>query len=232
MNKYYKNILFLERRVNSLSSRERGLFFLVILGVVYYLWQALIFDTVFGSKEKLEESIKLARKQVEQLTTQVNSIYEIIRLNPKTELSDRVELLRKEKKKYEDSIALLTKQLIPPKEMSKLLEEILARNKELTLVKMENIPEEPIFKQQEVNGKTKEDLNKKDEPNKVQIYKHGVKLELVGTYFITKKFLQSLEQLPWQLLWDELQYEVKDYPNASIKIVIYTLSLQKSYVGM
>jgi MSHA biogenesis protein MshJ len=232
MNKYYKNILFLEKRINSLSSRERGLFFLVMLGIVYYLWQALIFDTIFGSKERIEESIKLAQKQVEQLTTQVNSIYEIIRLNPKTELSDRVELLRKEKKKYEDSIALLTKQLIPPKEMSKLLEEILARNKELTLVKMENIPEEPIFKQQEVSGKTKEELNKKDEHNKVQIYKHGVKLELVGTYFTTKNFLQALEQLPWQLLWDELHYEVKDYPYASIKIVIYTLSLQKSYVGM
>ena len=226
MNKYYKNILFLERKVNSLSYKERGLLFLAILVVVYYLWQTLVFDTMFGSKEKIAENIKLARNQVEQLTAQVNIIYEAIRLNPKTELSERIELLRKEKKKYEDSIAILTKQLIPPKEMSKLLEEILAMNKELTLVKMENVAEEPIFKQQDVGGKAKE------EATKIQIYKHGVKLELVGTYFATRKFLQALEKLPWQLLWDELQYEVKDYPYASIKIVIYTLSLQKSYVGM
>jgi MSHA biogenesis protein MshJ len=228
MNKYYKLFLSYEKKVNFLSLRERILLFLAILGLVFYLWQVLILDTMFGSQTRIIENIKLVKKQVGQLTEQINVVAELIRLQPTMELTERINLLKQEKKNYEDSITTSTKQLIPPKEMAKLLEGILEQDNELSLIQMENLPVEPVFKQPDA---TKERISKEEE-QKAQIYRHGLKLEFIGTYFATKHFLQALEKLPWKLLWDEFHYEVKDYPFASVQIVIYTLSLQKSCLGM
>lgn len=229
MNKYYKFFISYEKKVNSLTLRERVLLFCVVLGITYYLWHGLVLDTMFGSKEKIAENIKLVKQQVVQLAEQINAVAELTRLNPKVELSERINLLKKEKQEYEDSIMVLTKQLIPPQEMAKLLEEILVRDHDLTLVQMENTAEEPIFKQ---SGSGKGQKEQKEEEQVNQIYRHGLKLEFKGTYFATQHFLQKLEKLPWKLLWYEFHYQVQDYPVASVKVVIYTLSLQKSCLGM
>lgn len=232
MNKYYKQILFLERKVNALSGRERGLLLLVVLGIIYYLWQAIIFTPIGNSKATIAAKIKLAQQQITQITGQTATIEKTIQADPKYKLAKRIELLRQDKEKYATSVAALVKTLIPPQAMVELLREILTKDQELVLLNMENIPEQPVFKQLNEKQHVEQRLNNKPEANKIQLYKHGVKLELTGTYFATCKFLQALEKLPWKLLWSELQYEVTDYPYASIKMIIYTLSLQTSYIGM
>ena len=50
-------------------------------------------------------------------------------------------------------------------------------------------------------------------------------LTLKGNYFSILNFLKRLEQLKWQLYWDRLQYQVDNYPEATVTVEFYTLRL-------
>lgn len=65
-----------------------------------------------------------------------------------------------------------------------------------------------------------------------QVFKHAVELEFQGDYRSTLRYLKNLENLPWRFYWDGVSYEVIKYPKASITINIYTLSLDKGWMGV
>ena len=215
-------ILLAIKKINALSLRERILLFITLLGAVYFLWEILIFDQLLGSKEKINYNIQAMQEQVAKLHVQMASVSKTIRTDPYKDLKEKIKTLKKENKKFEDDISHLTAQLIPPKEMTELLHKILSEDDELTLIRVENLAEKPMFTdKQEVDEETIQRL---------QIYKHGLEIEFISDYFTTKRFLEKLEALPWELLWDELHYEVKEYPKAVVRVVIYTLSLQKAWI--
>ena len=64
------------------------------------------------------------------------------------------------------------------------------------------------------------------------LYQHGVEMLLEGEYFQTLRYLKALEELPWQVLWGELEYGVQDYPRASIRLQINTLSTDSGWIGV
>ena len=63
-----------------------------------------------------------------------------------------------------------------------------------------------------------------------QIYKHGILIELRGSYAATLQYLRMLESLPWKFYWEAMRFEMDEYPVARIIIVINTLSLNKEWV--
>ncbi|MBV1961594.1 MAG: type II secretion system protein M [Immundisolibacteraceae bacterium] len=44
-----------------------------------------------------------------------------------------------------------------------------------------------------------------------------------GNYQSTRKFLNALAQMPWALLWHQLEFEVTDHPDSTINVDAYTL---------
>ena len=44
--------------------------------------------------------------------------------------------------------------------------------------------------------------------------------------------MQTLEQLDWKLLWDEIEIVGEDYPAITLKLVLSTLSTRKEWIGI
>jgi MSHA biogenesis protein MshJ len=65
-----------------------------------------------------------------------------------------------------------------------------------------------------------------------RIYRHGLRLELEGSYDDTLQYIERLEQLPWGLVWETLDIQMQDYPRARIVLHLYTLSLQEEWLGV
>jgi len=87
----------------------------------------------------------------------------------------------------------------------------------------------------ELQGKVAKFLEKQESQDRKddeipQIYKHGILIELRGSYTATLQYLRMLENLPWKFYWEAMRFEIDDYPNAKIIIVINTLSLNKDWV--
>lgn len=87
----------------------------------------------------------------------------------------------------------------------------------------------------EIQGKVADYLKKREKLEQKteqlpQIYKHGIILELRGSYVSTLQYLRTLEKLPWKFYWEAMRFEIEEYPVARISIIINTLSLNKDWV--
>jgi MSHA biogenesis protein MshJ len=63
---------------------------------------------------------------------------------------------------------------------------------------------------------------------KDELYQHTFRIEFLSDYFSTLQYLKSIEQLPWPIYWDTMDYKVQEYPKADITIKFHVLSIQKS----
>jgi hypothetical protein len=44
--------------------------------------------------------------------------------------------------------------------------------------------------------------------------------------------MQTLEQLDWKLLWDEIEIVGEEYPIITLTLVLSTLSTRKEWIGV
>ena len=63
------------------------------------------------------------------------------------------------------------------------------------------------------------------------MHKHGVRLKLQGSFFSVLDFLRKLEQLEWKFFWDAVEFRVVDYPDATVEITVYTISMEPTWIG-
>lgn len=61
--------------------------------------------------------------------------------------------------------------------------------------------------------------------NQIQVENNKIKVDFSSNYFETIQYLQYLEKLPWYLSFDSLDYQVEEYPNAKVKLVINVLGM-------
>ncbi|NOZ53973.1 MAG: hypothetical protein GXP08_12740 [Gammaproteobacteria bacterium] len=64
------------------------------------------------------------------------------------------------------------------------------------------------------------------------IFRHGIEIEFYGDFKSTLSYLQAVEALPWRFYWDEVNYSVEEYPRALVKVTLYTLSLDRGWLGV
>jgi len=63
------------------------------------------------------------------------------------------------------------------------------------------------------------------------LYRHRLQLEFAGDYLATLAYLKKLENLPRKLVWENLEIETQQYPQARVRLSVYTLSLNKGWIG-
>jgi MSHA biogenesis protein MshJ len=64
------------------------------------------------------------------------------------------------------------------------------------------------------------------------VYQHGMRIEVRGQYLDMVRYLQALERLPVKVLWGRVRLESDDYPASTLSLLIYTLSLDKAWIGV
>jgi MSHA biogenesis protein MshJ len=212
-------------KIDILSNRERFLTLLSVITVLYFTWNNIFYENYLSTDKERADIAKKLENQINLLQGQISNISAVTKSNPIKDLSGKISQITIKNKDLENKIAALTQQLIPPDKMLNLLQDILDKDEHLQIVRIDNLPETQLF----VNT---EKISTEDKTlNKYQVYRHGLQIELVASYFNAKQFLHRLEQLPWKILWDEMSYEVTDYPNAKVIITIYTLSLNKKWIS-
>ena len=80
----------------------------------------------------------------------------------------------------------------------------------MRLTSMENMPGENIV----INSNFSD----------VQLYRHGVTLEMQTDFPSLVSYLDRLETMNWKLYWKLLEYKVEDYPSGILTLEVYTLN--------
>ncbi len=133
--------------------------------------------------------------------------------------------MEEEVDRLDERLASLTGELISPQQMVAVLEEMLKRRRQLSLTRLENLPSEPLLDPPTVDSQAEKVQHR-------NLYRHPLRIELTGSYLEALAYLQSLEQLPRKVYWQDLALSVEEYPQAKITVTVYTLSLKEGWIGV
>jgi len=215
-------------RVDALSLRERGLVFVAVMVVLYLIAANLVFGPLRAEQSRIQDELKAKRELVRTTEGQTQALLGAQSGDINAANRAKLASLQQQLKELDATMDQMTAGVVSPTEMAKLVERILMQNRGLELVKLENIPSAPI-----TDGKT--DGRSVAAPGAVpdvQVYKHGMRIELRGSYFDIVNYLKALEALPWKVFWGEVQLETEKYPSSKVTLVIYTLSRYPGWIGV
>lgn len=255
MKQYWEK---LAGKINALSLRERAILFaLCTLGLVLIANTYLI-EPQFIKHKALADRLARERQQIASLQTEIMQRAAGITLDPDADLKKRLSDSQHQIEEFNQGLADLKKNLVPPEKMANLLEQILKRNRRLQLVSLKTLPVVDLLDQSKqakivgkeavpvksgevaaavgnaVNNAAEKLANFVEGKDNAQggIYQHEVEIILEGNYLDMLSTMQELESLPEQVYWRSAKLTVLDYPKASLNMHVFTLSLDKKWLNL
>lgn len=219
-----ESVLKLRAKLDGLQSRERNIVLILALVVMVFMWDLLIFSS-------LQSDVKRARDKsatvVQQMITINTQLAETGNANPNAALQIQKQQLNIAIEQLNSNIKGMTGNLIPAKKMVQVLEDVLHECSDLQLLRVKSLPVRKLISDSAASAEDVVSSQQED-----VLYLHAVELELRGGYFETLRYLQALEELSWQVIWDQLEYQVEGYPKANIRLRINTLSSNDGLLGV
>jgi len=203
-------------KIDALSRRERLLVMITMLAVIAGFWHMLFM-------EPLGQRADRSRVELGSMTQRVDAAHQsledqILQLaGAGSEERARIGVLRQRIDEVNASLGTYAAELIDPSEMAKVLEEILSEQTSLSLVSIRNTTPELLSGNEETVGNT--------------FYRHGLEIELEGSYADCLDYLTEIEAMPWRLYWQVLDLEVVEYPRNRVRLEVSTLSLDEEWIG-
>ncbi|MCB1844602.1 MAG: hypothetical protein KDI09_16695 [Halioglobus sp.] len=203
-------------RLDSLSVRERVLLLVTVLALTGTAWHLALMQPLLQQADKARQEIADTRSRIElannSLQDQVLQLAEIDSAN-----QTRFALIKQRIDRLDKELAEYSGKLIDPGEMAFVLESVLKDQAGLRLKRIRNLGAEPL---------TADDQN-----NAVVLYRHGLEIEVEGSYLDCLAYLEQIEALPWRFYWQFLELDVVEYPRNRIRIEVSTLSLDEEWIG-
>jgi MSHA biogenesis protein MshJ len=204
-------------RIDAMSLRERALIFITLLVALYFLAVNVLFGPLNAEKDRLQQQVNLKRQEVQVLELQVQALVGSGE-HPDAAKRKKLEALQENLKTMDTELVRITSGLVPPKEMARLIEQMLLKNRGLQVMKVESLPATPLLDASASAG--------------TLVYKHGMNIEVKGGYLDILRYLQSLEALPWKVFWGKVSLKTEKHPDSHVSLLIYTLSTHEAWIGL
>lgn len=212
----------LQTRIDELTLRERGILFLVLAALLYVVIDSLLIAPQEQSQKRLLSEISNIRGDITQLEQQKLQIINNHSIDPNADERRVLQQLNASMQQVEGQIKEAVDGLIEPQEMARALESVLKKQQPLGFVRIENLGAKPLLNVEPTEGNVSD----------AGIYIHTMRIELEGSFYQTRDYLQALEQLPWRFHWESVELQIIDYPSARVVITVNTLSLNEGWIGV
>lgn len=208
---------------NALSLRERALVAAAVLLGLVFLGYLLLIDPLLVQKERLSQKIAQDAKQIAVLQASTQELARSREQGPDVRLRRRIETIRQQIAVIDSRLAGMERGLVPPDKMAGLLEAWLARNPRIQLLALRTLPATPLTGGKKPEGDAEKEAGE-------GLYKHGVEIAVAGSYLDLLQYLEQLEKLPQRMFWGELTIDAHKYPEVTMTLTVYTLSLGKTWL--
>jgi len=231
-----QKIAALAERYEAFSLRERALAMLVVIVLMFMLWDAMLMSPEGLRQKKIVAEMQTMNQQTEALNVQIREMSAALRGGEAQHIAARVRELRSLLAGLEEQQKELTVQFIQPTQMAKVLRDMLSAENGLLLTELKSLGAKPLFPPSEDEDAVAnaQDVNVKKvaRTHRPEVFKHGMRIVFEGDYFKTLAYLRALEAMPWRLYWDNVEYQVIGYPKARVAITVHTLSLHEGWIGV
>jgi MSHA biogenesis protein MshJ len=206
-------------RIDAMSIRERALIFITLLVALYLLAVNVLFGPVTAVKDRLQQQVSQKRQETQALEAQIQTL---LAAGDDTVKRNKLATLQENLKTMDAALVRVTAGLVPPKEMARLIEQMLLKNRGLQVMKMESLPATPLLEASTASGIV----------SGTMVYKHGMQIKLKGGYLDILRYLKTLEGLPWKVFWGKVSLKTDKYPDSEVSLLIYTLSTHEAWIGL
>ncbi|MFN6971351.1 MAG: hypothetical protein ACK4NN_10835 [Rheinheimera sp.] len=209
-------------RFLTLKLRERYLIGYGSALLVLWLGALYLVQPLWQMQVQLTQQNRSSLQQVVGLQQQIDEVQQALSVDPDQQLQQNIDQMLLEQQQLLNQIRGMTGRYISGEQMVLLLQDVLNQQQNIRLVALENLPPKAVL----LPGVAAEP----SAADKPLLYRHGTKLTFTGPYAGLQQLLQRLEQLPWQLHWRTLYYQVLEYPQAQLQLELETVSEYDSYL--
>ncbi|MFT5276910.1 MAG: MSHA biogenesis protein MshJ [Glaciecola sp.] len=219
----------LEKKFSAISAREQKLVFYTVPFLICFVFILGFIEPAITKTMESRNDIRNMKLQLSTVANSLDSIQLALSLDPDVETKNQIEGYSARIGQLEKQFADELQQLVPPRAIPLVLEQLFAKAKKLKLVKMRSIAPRNIFDADAKNTEVQDNTPLADGP---ALYQHGLRITFEGSFFDTRDFLVSAEQLVWKLHWHEVLFKVNEYPKAQVDIELFTLSMSEVYINV
>ena len=216
--------------IDAMALRERALFFGAVALVLMTLLQVFLLNPVLARRNQLSAQIAQQEDETKAIQAQIQSLVKPAALDQDELNREKLKSLRAQTEQLDRQFEQQQKQFVTPGEMVAMLESMIGKNAKLQLVSLRNLPSTSVsagagIQRGAAGGRARTDGAR-------EVFRHTVELSIKGSYFDLLDYLTTLERLPQRVFWDGLELNVAQYPQSVLKLTIYTLSPEKSWLAV
>lgn len=220
-------------KLNAMSMRERTLIFATVAILMLSLVNILLLEPLLVRQNSLRSQLSQQQQQMNEVQSQIAALVQENSPSANTPQRNQLNQIRQEIAEGNAYLKSNREKLVQPEKMAEHLRQLLTKNSRLQLVSLQTLPVTPLIEQMNAKGaeqarvaQTTVSLAALDK----QVFKHGVQLTLRGNYLDLLQYLNALEKLPQQMFWARAQLNVVQYPAAELTLILYTLSMDKTWL--
>lgn len=211
-------------KVAAMSQRERAMILAAILAVVWVVFDTLLLAPSLQKQKLYKLEISAKQEEVAQLQAQQAAIMQVGKVDPDAGNKARLAALQQKVAQMDAELRAAQNELVSPSRMPRVLESVMQKDPQIKLVALSTLPVSGLM--DGVAG------GKEKNAPAFGIYKHGFEVTLEGNYLDLMRYVAALEASPWRMLWGDISLQAGVYPRSSLKLTLYTLSLDQAWLSM
>lgn len=244
-------------KVNNLEPRERALITLVLLAVVFLVWDFTLNSWSSSRLAQQQQSLNSEVKQLDALQQERLQLLTEIAEDPNVQKREYIANMQRQITELDAQLSELSQGLVDADVLPSVLQDVLAKAPGLSLVSLKTYPVSELglsvvsqvtaSSNNTIEGGGNDDTGtnvagesastttavaQPDNLVTAGVYRHQVDVTVTGRYFDVLAYLNTLESMPWRFYWQHLTYSVTDFPAASVTIQVYTLSADRGLMGV
>lgn len=219
-----------------ITPREQYLIILTgLIAIVFSLYSFAIDPNLIEASNS-EKQVKKLTANNAAMKISIDTYEYALQQDPSVKVKKEVAQYEKKLLKINGKLLSLTSGLIDPIQMRHALLELLKVQKGVSLLSFQLVGAQNMVlstaDQNVESNEANKDKNLPESEQPLQLYRHGIKLKLKGSYFQLRDYLSQLESLSWKFFWQEFNYNLQEFPNSELEIEMYSLSTKQEFVGV
>ncbi|HZT61701.1 MAG TPA: type II secretion system protein GspM [Burkholderiales bacterium] len=210
-------ILNYAKRVDAMSLRERVLVFLAAVVILVALVNYALLEPILHRQKTISQDSQRQQDEIRAMQVQLQAYAQAQLSGGSTAKRKRLEERKAEIAELDRALGGQGGELVTADRMTRMLSDILKRNPEVVLVSLRSLPATGLT--QVPTAST----------GSAVMYRHGIEVTVSGSYFKMLGYVADLERNPAKILWGAMDLQAA-YPNVTLKVTLYTLSPDKTWL--
>jgi len=228
------------KKIDALSPRERAILFILLLAGIWAAVDALLLAP--QERARKNEAQKLTQARAKLSEAEQTLALRANQPDPDLAARQRLENARLALNARMQTAARLQARMLAPKDMVRVLQGMLAEQAGLRLASLNTLAPEPVGLPAPAKNPSARAEEAALSPQQgdaafvsakaptAALFKHGVKLTLVGNYAALTQYMERLERLPVGFYWTSAALDARAHPDISLTLTLYTLSLERTWL--